>query len=394
MKLLRACVRNTKLRSQKNEVMVIGSSTGEQFQTEFEYVQYAQAKSVKPLSEQDIQDPSVDTFKERFDPKAPYPGERPLPIRPGTQERFKDPTKVISQQYWKRPTDYGMPVGASAEAAGAFLEDPSYPPTGEGAPQQLAMEARKEIIPIGPKGHESGGGPVSRRVPPSPDSIKRAEDLEKKGVSPQEIERDTGLFRRGNSPAGRGGTWHHSPESERYVEPNWGPMSDATPDEVKAGQQYAMEARKDPFPLAPRGSEAGGGPVPIPLKNVTKEAPRFGDPDEKVLGSKYKDFMLSSPNERLYTFEHKGNAGILQVKPRKYEDKNDLYIGYIGAGGSNKTGVTPGERWSVGPDAVREVFKSLVKEFPQAQTITGFRVSGARQGKSTMITRNITDYLD
>jgi len=187
-------------------MMVIGSSTGEQFETEFEYVQYAQAKSVKPLSEQDIQDPSVDTFKERFDPKAPYPGERPLPIRPGTQERFMDPTKVISKPFWKRPTDYGMPSSDSEKAAGALDQEGLYPPSGV-----ISMRVPNQIEEKDPTPYET--------LKSNEDNMERNMRL----YTPKEME-DWELFRARKRQPGY---------KQQDVK------SDATPDEIKAGQQYA-----------------------------------------------------------------------------------------------------------------------------------------------------------
>lgn len=91
------------------------------------------------------QDPSADTFDQRFrgenyNSPIRYPKERSYPVRPGHQERFLDPTKVIS--------DAG--------------------PTGPGPISQIGKNSAEQPYPVKelPPGFSFEGGSSARELPP------------------------------------------------------------------------------------------------------------------------------------------------------------------------------------------------------------------------------------
>lgn len=62
-------------------------------------------------------DPSADTFLERFHGVPMPKGERPYPIRPGTRERFQDPSKVITEApNWADPRTLMQSYGSLSQA--------------------------------------------------------------------------------------------------------------------------------------------------------------------------------------------------------------------------------------------------------------------------------------
>jgi hypothetical protein len=90
-------------------------------------------------------DPSRDTFDQRFNPndvlREYLDQQRGLrPIRPGTRERFGDPSKVISQDTpppLSVPPSLGMPMPRTAQLAGRPASGASpvgAPPGPSGAP--------------------------------------------------------------------------------------------------------------------------------------------------------------------------------------------------------------------------------------------------------------------
>jgi len=73
-------------------------------------------------------------------------------LRPEDVEQLEQfpPNKRISEQYWKRSKDYGMPPQASTEPAGALNQEGLYPPSGAGG---VALDPMPNIPspPIQPK---------------------------------------------------------------------------------------------------------------------------------------------------------------------------------------------------------------------------------------------------
>jgi len=70
--------------------------------------------SLEPLGPyRGAQDPSVDTFEQRFNPKAPYKKELPYGVPPGTRERFGDPSKVIADVSGRVPPSLSVPYANS-----------------------------------------------------------------------------------------------------------------------------------------------------------------------------------------------------------------------------------------------------------------------------------------
>ena len=125
--------------------------------------------------------PPAATFDERFGPYQSGPMteqellrrlyeqqmlQQPGAVVPGYQERFGDPTKVISQSLPPQPL-----ANLGATTGGPTLSDISADPVLPG--QQYAMEAKREPIPFGHRsGVTAGGGsapaPAPAPTPPAP----------------------------------------------------------------------------------------------------------------------------------------------------------------------------------------------------------------------------------
>ena len=130
---------------------------------------------------QRYQAPPAASFDERFGPYQSGPMteqellrrlyeqqmlQQPGAVAPGYQERFGDPTKVISQSLPPQPLS-----NLGATTGGPTLSDVSADPVRAG--QQYAMEAKRDLIPLGPSrsGVTAGGGGTARPYQSAPDYI-------------------------------------------------------------------------------------------------------------------------------------------------------------------------------------------------------------------------------
>jgi hypothetical protein len=97
-------------------------------------------------------DPSRDTFDQRFNPndvlREYLDQQRGLrPVRPGTQERFGDPSKVISQDTQPPlsvPPSLGMPMPRTAQLVGRQASD--APPVGVPSGPSGTPTSDEEIV--------------------------------------------------------------------------------------------------------------------------------------------------------------------------------------------------------------------------------------------------------
>lgn len=82
-------------------------------------------------------------------------------------------------------------------------------------------------------------------------------------------------------------------------------------------------------------------------------------------------YQIESPrNSHLYKFlSDKGIPGELTVRPK--QDGEEIYVAWIGTIGTRGP-------MDVGRSEMKNLFKLLADQYPKAETITGFRVSGAR----------------
>jgi len=200
-------------------------------------------------------------------------------------------------------------------------------------------------------------------------------------------------------------------------------MSDETPDEIKAGSQYATmltQGVQDPLGAeierlagAPRGrggydqlsryrqnpieaigvkaykeeiKETVAGNLDRSMRSVTRSAERLKEaaaaeaPIEKVKGH---SFSLSRREDKFgHSFDIRDKEGVPKAVVHISELKGgkELHVEWIGSDFKASSGkwVSPNE---LGPKAMRDVIRELKREFPDAEFISGHRVSGVRGGE-------------
>lgn len=84
-----------------------------------------------------------------------------------------------------------------------------------------------------------------------------------------------------------------------------------------------------------------------------------------------KEDTLRNGKTHLFKFANKDGVGELTINERK--NGRELYVSWIGTSGKHDS---PG---TFGTKAIKEFFREVAREFPKAEAVTGFRVSGARQ---------------
>lgn len=147
----------------------------------------------------------------------------------------------------------------------------------------------------------------------------------------------------------------------RKVIPGKRSQTDEQPDEIKAGQQYAMEERRKPLSELPSGAGRGEGGA-------------GGISKERAL--KLERDLTSSelPGEHFKMTSNGKYVGGISLTPEKYGNKQVLHVDFVQA---NKPGATPTER----AQAALEFRKALQEQYPDAVGVYGHRVSGIKRGK-------------
>lgn len=216
-------------------------------------------------------------------------------------------TKVPRREEPVTSTDVTMPPGASAEPAGALKGSAPILPTGQFAPAALGS------VVFDPEGSgydkegaiKAGLGPDDTGHWPTRDPKT---GMVLKGRSHPTIDLSIEEDKRLGYEMSKG------EDGRYYSQPKKGEVRSDADERPIAGQQYAMEARKEVIPIGPKGNEAGGGPVPtsnaihidkLPItkgpERVTAAALRDGK--DVYTGTSHLDVMLKNRNVDLNRVE-------------------------------------------------------------------------------------------
>lgn len=337
--------------------MGIGTSDGQYYEDAFEM-----HAELKPGIEPNPEEVFHNTMKEAYSPEYPAPKSLKNTLI-GTDRHVTWPEKFV-RDMWDAITLPGDvyagkaspdDIGRALSLAGAVTFG-AMPLKSVVAPAQtVAKEAAKEVVP---------------EVIGSAASTAPAGSLERLGLQTydRELGRNVNTGEFGRVPAemsrGRGGPIYSermTPEriaeirEEMRMEPprGWG--------EIEADDVHRAFTRS--------GRE--GEYIEASSRPTTETA-------KQTAGQKLSDFKeigQSWSGNRRFEFESEGNVGTIAVS--KQDDGKRIHVEWIGRGANELEGkeVRP---WAVGTSAIRNLLRKLSEAYPEAETISGFRVSGAR----------------
>jgi len=191
-------------------------------------------------------------------------------------------------------------------------------------------------------------------------------------------------------------------------------VSDASPDPVEAGQQTAMLRQRpgllqDPLSAEVEQNATGfnpgrGGALSISQQGVqsfreqtTREARSATDrgmaavdraieqlKDHAKVAPKATSFSLERTGDRQGYRNHSFNVNDLEGKPAttlnisERRGGKELHVEWIGMDLTGRGPMIRSNPNQLGHKAMKDVLRALKEEFPNAETIQGYRVSGAR----------------
>lgn len=156
---------------------------------------------------------------------------------------------------------------------------------------------------------------------------------------------------------------------ERFISP--GPRAERNIHDRMASDQYEAYLSRGGYNTeggVPRGwSHVEGGAFAFGTRDISGKDSHYGVVPFKTLSGK------------------EGEANYLYNA-----DTKNIYVSWMGR--SKKPGSPGIEPHEFGADKVKEVLTEIVKKHPDAETISAYRVSGARSGNAKNITRPIPKY--
>lgn len=241
-------------------------------------------------------------------------------------------------------------------------------------------------------------------IPPTAASTAPRGSLERSGLTvyDRELGRNPDTARFGQVPEdmsrGRGGPEYSSLNTRIDARNTEGEIQDrafAAQDRVdNVNRRHPLTERErslndleDDRQEAALSATDWNNPLGLDFSRGRNVKPTYNTEDAKATqGQTIQDFEKvpewSHHGVQTYKFSSEGSTGVIGIT----EHGKDLYVNWIGrprsAYDETVTG-KPVEPWSVGTKAVRSLLRNIKEEFPNAETISGFRVSGVRGHQSS-----------